>query len=75
MQAARPLGSCETRSRVLFRVSLVAISVVTSVKTGCSDAEAYAWLLRAEIIAPPAERCIFILLQIMQKINEHCAAA
>ena len=68
MQAARPLGSCETRSRFLFRVSLVAIS-------GCSDAEAYAWLLRAEIIAPPAERCIFILLQIMHKINEHCAAA
>jgi hypothetical protein len=28
-----------------------------------------------KIIAPPAERCIFILLQIMHKINEHCAAA
>lgn len=28
-----------------------------------------------EIIAPPAERAIFILLQIMHKINEHCAAA
>ena len=59
------------RSRFMFRVPFVAISV----QTGCSDAEAYAWLLRAEIIAPPAERCIFILLQIMQKINEHCAAA
>merc|ERR1711906_52425 len=28
-----------------------------------------------KIIAPPAERAIFILLQIMHKINEHCAAA
>ena len=34
-----------------------------------------ALLLCAEIIAPPAERAIFILLQIMHKINEHCAAA